>query len=509
MAMPAASCAAMLDLDIPLALAKAGAFRIDYFESGAMRSKTFAEIGSDVSRAVALLGDRGIRPGDRVGIYGSNSYEMIVFDLACFTAGIVTVHLSDIDEQRLNQARSAYDLKLVATSSSPIAPADIGLAGIWNYDCGPMRQVPFAADAPFTFKFTSGSSGKPKAIEVRAAHLAELMETTQALFAFGPQDTFLIQLPYHIFLQRCYVYGALLSGYNIVAIPLAIAPALLHKHPPTVIVAVPQIFRSLMEFAKVKAGPKAGPAQLKLAMESILGSKVRYLLSGAAAMPVHLLEWYQAIGHTIFEAYGMSEIGMIAMNYPGQCVIGSVGRPLPNKEVVLDKDGVVLVRSAFATNVRYFSHEDQAHNQAYRSDGFVYTGDIGRFDENGFLFLEGRSSTVLVLANGKKVQPESIEAYFEGITGVEHCIVFGENRAYLTALVTSKVSSPELQQLLAGANEALPEGDRLARIAVTDKVLSAPHGGLTEGLKKDRKRILEIFENEIEALFSARIQEHH
>lgn len=491
-------------MDFAQALNTAGDFKIDYFQSGKMRSKSLKEMGKDVSRGVSLLADRGIEPGQRVGITGSNTYEMIVFDLACLVAGVVTVHLSDVDGELLDCARSSYDLKLLVSSSTQAAPADLSLECIWDYPAGPLTQVSFSEDDPFTFKFTSGSSGTPKAIEVRLKHLSELIDTAQALFEFGPQDTFLVQLPYHIFLQRCYVYGALFSGYNIVAIPLAIALTVLHNYPPTVIVAVPQIFRAIKEFAEVKAGTDATPDQLKRSLESILGDRVRYLLSGSAAMPVKLLEWYRSLGYSIFEAYGMSEIGMIAMNYPGNCVFGSVGRPLPNKEVLLDDDGVVLVRSDFATNVRYVFQEDQATNRAYRDDGFVYTGDIGRFDENGFLFLEGRSSSVLVLANGKKVQPEALEKYFEDVEGVEHCVVIGQNRPFLTAIVTCKDVRNDLRQALARANEALPERDRLARFTLTQTTLAAPNGGLTKGLKKDQRRILEIFRDEIADLYNAR-----
>jgi long-chain acyl-CoA synthetase len=492
-------------MDFAQALTTAGDFKIDYFHAGKMRSKSLEEMGGDVSRGVALLADHGIKPGQRVGIIGSNTYEMIVFDLACLVAGVVTVYVSDVTGEQLDHARSAYDLKLMASSGKQAALADLSLECIWDYPAGSLKQVPFGEDDPFTFKFTSGSSGTPKAIEVRMKHLSELIETAQALFEFGPQDTFLVQLPYHIFLQRCYVYGALFSGYDIVAIPLTMALTLLHKHPPTVIVAVPQIFRSIKEFAEVKAGPDVTHDQLRRSMESIVGDRVRYLLSGSAAMPVNLLEWYRSLGYSIFEAYGMSEIGMIAMNVPGYCVFGSVGRPLPNKEVLLDEDGVVLVRSDFATNVRYFHPEDQLNNQAYREDGFVYTGDIGRFDENGFLFLEGRSSSVLVLANGKKVQPEALERYFENVAGVEHCIIIGHDKPYLTAIATCKGAGNGLHQELARANEALPDRDRLARITLTETRLVAPNGGLTEGLKKDRRKILEIFQDEIADLYSARV----
>lgn len=492
-------------MDFAQALNTAGDSKIDYFRAGKMRSKSLKEMGGDVSRGVALLADRGVKPGQRVGITGSNTYEMIAFDLACLVAGVVTVYVSDVDGEQLDHARSTYDLKLLASSGKQSTIADLSLECIWEYPVGPLKQVPFDEDDTFTFKFTSGSSGTPKAIEVRLKHLSELIETAQALFEFGPQDTFLVQLPYHIFLQRCYVYGALFSGYDIVAIPLTMALTQLHKHPPTVIVAVPQIFRSIKEFAEVKAGPDATPDQLRQSMESIVGDRVRYLLSGSAAMSVSLLEWYRSLGYSIFEAYGMSEIGMIAMNYPGHCVFGSVGRPLPNKEVLLDEDGVVLVRSDYATNFRYFHPEDQLSNQAYREDGFVYTGDIGRFDENGFLFLEGRSSSVLVLANGKKVQPEALESYFENVAGVEHCILIGQDKPYLTAIVTCQDVRNDLQQELVCANEALPDRDRLARFTLTVTTLMAPNGGLTEGLKKDRRKILEIFRDEITDLYSARV----
>lgn len=491
-------------MDFARALNNAGDFSIDYLHAGRMRSKSLKEMGRDVSRGVGLLAAFGVEPGKRVGIYGGNSYEMIVFDLACLVAGVVTVHLSDVNKTKIEEAREAYDLKLVASSERDAPSPVIMLERIWDFPEGPLRQVPFDEDDPFTFKFTSGSSGTPKAIEVRSKHLVELMETSQALFEFVPQDVFLVQLPYHIFLQRCYVYGALFSGYNIVAVPLAAALSVLHKHPPTVIAAVPQIFRSIRDLVDVKAGADATPERLKQTLESILGNRIRYLLSGSAAMPVALLEWYDSLAHPIYEAYGMSEIGMIAMNYPDNCVFGSVGRPLPNKEVVVGSDGVVLVRSEFATNTRYFAPEDQRRNSVYRDDGFVCTGDLGRFDENGFLYLEGRSSSVLVLANGQKVQPEVLESYFEDVVGVEHCVVIGQDRPYLTAIVTSKEAGTDLCEELASANARLAQGDRLGRITLTTSTLAAPDRGLTEGLKKDRRRIYEIFRDEIDDLYTAR-----
>lgn len=187
------------------------------------------------------------------------------------------------------------------------------------------------------------------------------------------------------------------------------------------------------------------------------------------------------------------------MNPPGNFQTGSVGKPLPGQEVRLSEDGEVLVRSSTLHAV------DGLEVQSLTPDGFFPTGDLGRFDEAGYLYLVGRRAEIIKTANGRKVALPALEAHFASAPGVDRVVIFGHGRPCLVALVSfvpgESPDSNQLANLIEERNALLPRHERLAGVLVLAKALSPAAGELTANLKLRRGEIEKKHETAIEELF--------
>lgn len=167
----------------------------------------------------------------------------------------------------------------------------------------------------------------------------------------------------------------------------------------------------------------------------IFGSRLKYLISGSAPMPLWLLEWYEGIGLPVFEAYGVSEnIVPIAMNHPSDRRLGSVGKPLASSKIELAADGEVLIAGSGVMK-RYWSRNQASIVKQTISQDFWHTNDLGHFDENGFLFLSGRKSEVIKTAEGKWISPAKIEEQFLYLEYIDQSFVFRLSNGKIAAIL--------------------------------------------------------------------------
>lgn len=503
---------------------------IEYYEKGAKQRKTFALVYQDVVRAAGQLRRRGVEKGDRVGIIGKNTYEWVVADLACFAIGVITLPLDASHTFQIEETMADYELTMVLTNVALYLTETPGVLPFSDLleeggEAGmPVEGVIYGDDDVFTLISTSGTSGKFKLIEVRKKSFDQLVTQTQALFQFNTHDRFLVFLPLHVYLERCYVYAAILLGFSIILTPFEYVFQAIQKDRPSVIIGVPYFFESVYKGFQEKIGSswlyslvlnlylllsKVGlgfltgnrfPPFVKL-----WGGNIRYLLTGSAPIKKNILTFYERMGVRLYEGYGMSEIGgMVTLNSPGRYKIGSVGKPFPGTKITIDSEGQILVRSDFHANSRYFRAAPGENERTYLANDTVATGDLGYFDQDGFLYLNGRKKDVIVLSTGVKVYPSVIEAKVES-TGLFHnCLVYGNERPYLVAVLVPKDPIMDRQTAKAALeryNASQPLTEKIVNFYLVGEQFSPKNGMLTTSLKVNRPFVVNAFSRELNAMY--------
>lgn len=247
-------------------------------------------------------------------------------------------------------------------------------------------------------------------------------------------------------------------------------------------------------------------------LRRVMGSKLRFLVSGSAPLPIWLIERFGALGWPILEAYGVSEdIVPIAFNTLEASRPGSVGRPHPSNEVRIAEDGELLVRGPGVCS-RY-EPCTQAVSLKMSKDGFLHTGDYARLDEDGYLWLLGRKSEIFKTSTGRRVTPHPIEAEIKRLEYVEHAIVTGKGHPFPVVVITlaqgkpsgaGAPSAPPPEQIAGDIQTAcapLPGHQRPAAVIVTSTPLSIENGELTANLKLRRKVVELRFTGSIEEAY--------
>lgn len=416
----------------------------------------FAQLRRHVMAAASLLQQRGVGPGSHVGILARNSPEWLVADLACLALGAVTVPFDRAENWGdPGEMIGRYDLALLVTDAWPAADRVLAPKGLLDAPHGELRPYAYRPDECSTVKFSSGSSARPKAIEATAAHFDHHARHIGAMFPTGPGDLFLVIAPLSTWLQRFIVHLSILTGADVVLARPETALLALERERPTFVIAVPRLLEAvhLVHRQRAGTGDAAGLAQL-------WGGRLRYLWTGSAPLDPAILGAYVDAGLPLYEGYGMSETGMIAKNHPAAHRPGSVGRVFPEKHVRFDADGQILVQSDFHANSRYWRGE----GAAFRPGKWVATGDVGRLDADGYLYVDGRLKEMIVLGNGRKVFPDAVEAHLRSHPAIADCAVIGHDGDHLVAAIqTADPAMPdrELAAAVASACEALPVHQRV------------------------------------------------
>jgi long-chain acyl-CoA synthetase len=424
---------------------------------------------------------------------------------------------------------------------------------------GPVHDAPRdAPDAPATLLYTSGTTGKPRGILYRHKHLAEacrsILEEFPGLARRGA--TTICWLPMAALFQRMMNYVALASRVAIYFVddPTTIGAAA-KSIQPTYFVGVPRFFeklyqgihqqlaarpartRRLVEYAVAHSPRRPRSERRRLGgvparildavvlrrVRGALGHRLRFMITGSAPAPTWLLEYFHRIGILLLEAYGLSENTVpIAANRPDAYRFGSVGRPFRANDVRIDAQGEILVRGPGLFDG--YLHEQGRPGEAFTGDGFYRTGDLGRLDEDGFLFITGRRSDLFKTSTGRWISPARIEAAYKRIPYIEQIVVLGRGRPYPVALLslnsallktTGRPARPErdagdsdaalrarIDADLAAADVDLTEHERIRRYAFLPAPLSLQQGELTATLKLRRDVIEQRHAALIEALYA-------
>ncbi len=260
-------------------------------------------------------------------------------------------------------------------------------------------------------------------------------------------------------------------------------------------------------------------------IRNLFGGQLRLAVSGAAPINPEILRFFDAAGVLVLEGWGMTETSTAAtISSPDDFKIGTIGKPFPGCEVRIADDGEILVKGP---NVFQGYHKNEEATRETIVDGWLHTGDIGEIDSDGFIKITGRKKDIIITAGGKNITPANLEAEIKQHPLVSQCVVVGDRRPYLVALVTLDPEEAAAyaqengldetpQQLSANPdvkasimahveqiNQNFARVEQVKKIAILPEDLSQENGELTPTLKVKRAVVTAKRENEIEHLYAS------
>jgi long-chain acyl-CoA synthetase len=429
--------------------------------SNGRRELDRAALVQRIEAVKAALSARRV-PGGAVAILADNDPEWLVVDLATQALGLTLVPLPLF----FTPAQWLHVMR--GSGAQAIFCADPRQAQALGFDdaldCGgPLglyQGAPAAPALPLVdvqkITFTSGTTAAPKGVCLGAGQQWELAHALRDGLAPLRLERHLCLLPFAILLENIAgPYTALLSGATTICPPLAetglsgasgfdpqACMDAIARYAPHSIILVPQMLQALV------AAAAPNDARLR---------SLRFVAVGGGKTAPALLEAARARGLPVFEGYGLSECAsVVALNLPGAERAGSVGRPLPNREVRIAADGEILVGNTVA---RYLGQESAG-------DGWLATGDLGHLDPDGFLFVDGRKKDILITGYGRNVSPEWPEAALTATGFIAQALVVGEAQAHLAALIVparAGLDAATLQAAVDRANAGLPDYAQIRR----------------------------------------------
>ena len=299
--------------------------------------------------------------------------------------------------------------------------------------------------------YTSGTTGNPKGVELTHNNFKVELDSVGHVLKFDQGDRYVSWLP------LAHVFGQLVDNHYWVrrALHMSIVDSPLNtidyakEVQPHLFISVPRIYEKV--YSNLKAAIKMKPI-LKIGLKipvlsSVFKKKLReaagfgsnrFSISGAAPINPEILEFFHFLGIPIYEGYGMTEnTAGISINYPGNNKIGSVGKCMPYFDLKISHDGEVLIKGE---NVMKGYYKNSNSTEKTIIDEWLYTGDVGKIDSDGFLFITGRKKEIYVSSSGKNIAPLVIEECMKSIPIVSQCFLVGDNRKYCSALITLDMS---------------------------------------------------------------------
>ncbi|WP_406206691.1 long-chain fatty acid--CoA ligase [Kitasatospora sp. NBC_01560] len=465
------------------------------------------------------------------------------------------------------------------------------LTGIWQLDRGCVaaitedgRGVPdslvhrqrlgVAPENVATVVYTSGTTGRPKGCLLSHANLAGAADALLAGWAEEFRDTGGGPPSTLLFLPLAHVYGrmvqvaAVRGGFRIGHLPEVSTDALLPAlatYRPTFLHLVPYVFEKIFQQAR-RAAEEAGRAELfeqarQVAVEwaaareqralghgpgpgpklrlrhlayertvyprlrAVLGGRVRGVMCGGSALNRDVGLFFTGIGLNLYEGYGLTETAAaVTANPAGRQKIGTVGRPMPGATVAIADDGEVWVRGPGVFG-GYLNHPGCTAETLY--DGWFGTGDLGSLDEDGYLSITGRKKDLIVTSSGKNLAPGALEERVQAHHLVSQCLVVGDDRPYVAALITLDPAAlahwlkshgreqldtwaalgdeelhAEIQRAVAAANTAVSRAESIRAFRLLPREFGMDQGLLTPSLKLRRAAVTEYYAQDIEELYA-------
>jgi len=548
---------------------------------------TAREFEEEVRTVAKGLIASGIAIGDRVAIMAKTRYEWTILDFAIWFAGAISVPIYETSSaeqiQWILEDSGAVALIVETPALAETARPVLGsrCSRMWTITDDAIAQLVQAGygisddeinhrrnslnpNSLATLIYTSGTTGKPKGVQLTHGNfLAECGNVVQgaADLFLKPNGSTLLFLPVaHVF-GRMVQIGAVTAGLHLAhCSDINRLPQDLASFKPTFVLAVPRIFEKIYNGAESRAeaagkgnifrkasdtaiayseGLDSGRIGVALRLKHKLFDKLVYskiragmggaveaAISGGAPLGARLGHFYRGAGVNILEGYGLTETTAGAtLNLSQAQKVGSVGKPLPSTTVRIAEDGEVLMKGPIV--MRGYWQNDAANAEVFTEDGFFRSGDLGALDEDGFLTITGRKKELIVTAGGKNVAPAVLEDRVRAHPLVSQCLVVGDNKPFIAALVTldadaikgwsaaNKKSGTSIADLakdpaliaviqtaIDDANKAVSRAESIRKFTILPVDFTIADGQLTAKLSVKRHVVAGQFAREINDLFA-------
>lgn len=398
--------------------------------------------GGDLLARARSLAHRLIetcRDGRPVAVALDQGLENCLADLALLLAGLPAVPLpSFFTPQQRDHAMQAAGASVILTAD-PNDADGISIQPIATGDA-------FIPEGTAKISFTSGSTGTPKGVCLSAGHLLAVAQSVVDRIGKGNAGRHLALLPPGILLENVAgFYATLLAGGTYVAVPQA-EVGLAHPFLPDFATMVRVIAREHISSLILVPEYLAGIVTVLEAADVRL-PHLTIVAVGGAHVPPAMIDRALAVGLPVWQGYGLTECGsVVALEDSGESARGSVGRPLDHNSITIAPDGEVIVHGpSFLGTVG-----------APRAPGPFATGDIGRIDDQGRLWIEGRKSNRIITSHGRNISPEWVESVLLGEDAIVQAMVTGEGQSSLSALIVSGNPDTDIEAAIAAANSRLP-----------------------------------------------------
>jgi long-chain acyl-CoA synthetase len=431
-----------------------------------------------------------------------------------------------------------------------------------DYVAASMRAV--RPEDLLTLIYTSGTTGNPKGVMLTHANLASNIKSSADVIEFGTEDTLLSFLPLsHSFERMAGYYTAFACGATIAyAESVETVRDNMLEVRPTIVTTVPRLFERIYTrvLKQVESGPsfrrklfywavavgreyartakRHGTIPPALKAKHLLadrlvfsklrhrtGGRMKFFVSGGAALGREFGEFFEAVGLKIIEGYGLTESSpVISANRVDNYKWGSVGLPIPGVEVRIAPDGEILARGP--NIMKGYWNNREATAEVIDREGWLHTGDIGVMDEEGFIHITDRKKHLFVSSGGKNIAPQPIENLFLTSRYIEQFMLIGDRRMYLTALIVpdfdalrefaegNRISFTDnidlakdprinalIEQEIAAIQKDLANYERVRKFTLLDRQFTIEDGEITPTQKVRRKAIEERYRNLIESMY--------